>query len=96
MRPDASGCPRRTVILNNGSDAQNVDLFAFGGAAAVARGYNALIFEGPGQGSLLFERNMRFVPDWEHVVRPVIDVLRARKDVERRRIASPPTTSASF
>jgi hypothetical protein len=87
LRPDDRRRPRPTVILNNGSDAQNVDLYAFGGAAALARGYNALIFEGPGQGSLLFERNVRFVPHWEHVVRPVVDGLWKRPDVERRRIA---------
>lgn len=87
LRPDDTGRPRPTVILNNGSDAQNVDLYAFGGAAAVERGYNALIFEGPGQGSLLFERNMAFTPDWERVVSPVLDVLSVRRDVDRRRIA---------
>jgi hypothetical protein len=87
LRPDTSGRPRPTVILNNGSDAQNVDLYAFGGAAALERGYNALIFEGPGQGSLLFERNLPFVPDWERVVSPVVDVLSRRRDVDRRRIA---------
>jgi dienelactone hydrolase len=87
LRPDSSQRPRPTVILNNGSDAQNVDLYAFGGAAAIERGYNALIFEGPGQGSLLFERNMPFVPDWERVVRAVVNMLVGRPDVDRGRIA---------
>ena len=54
--PRTSAAP--TVILNNGSDGQNVDLVAFGGAAALERGYNALILEGPGQGSVLFEREI--------------------------------------
>jgi dienelactone hydrolase len=87
LRPDASPRPRPTVILNNGSDAQNVDLYAFGGAAALERGYNALIFEGPGQGSLLFEHNIPFTPEWERVVRPVMDLLARRSDVDRHRIA---------
>lgn len=56
MKPDASNTPRPTIVVNNGSDAQNFDVYAFGGAAAVERGWNALIFEGPGQGSMLFER----------------------------------------
>jgi hypothetical protein len=87
LKPDSSRRPRPTIILNNGSDAQNVDLYAFGGAAGIARGYNALIFEGPGQGSLLFEHNVRIIPNWENVIRPVLDTLMRRRDVDKRRIA---------
>jgi hypothetical protein len=87
LRPDTRPVRRPTVIINNGSDAQNVDLFVYGGAAALERGYNALIFEGPGQGSMLFERQIPFRVDWEHVVTPIVDYLRARPDVDRRRIA---------
>jgi Esterase FrsA-like len=87
LRPDTRPVRRPTVILNNGSDAQNVDLYAFGGAAALERGYNALIFEGPGQGSMLFEREIPLRVDWEHVVTPVVDYLSSRPDVDRKRIA---------
>jgi hypothetical protein len=87
LRPGGSAAPRPTVILNNGSDAQNVDLYTFGGAAALERGYNALIFEGPGQGSVLFEREIFFRPDWEHVVTPIVDWLSGRPEVDSRRIA---------
>ena len=27
-----------TIIVNNGSDAQNIDMYVFGGAAALERG----------------------------------------------------------
>lgn len=87
MRPDDSGKARPTVIVNNGSDAQTVEVFAYGGAAAVARGYNALLFEGPGQGAMLFERKIPFRYDWEKVITPVVDWLRKRSDVDERRIA---------
>ena len=87
LRPDDSAVRRPTVILNNGSDGQNVDLLAFGGAAALERGYNALIFEGPGQGSVLFEREIFFRPDWEHVITPVVDWLLTRPEVDRNRMA---------
>lgn len=87
LRPDTNGIARPTVILNNGSDGQNIDLYAFGGAAALERGYNALIFEGPGQGSMLFERETFFRPDWEHVVTPIVDWLTAQPDVDANRIA---------
>jgi hypothetical protein len=77
---------RPTIILNNGSDAQTIDMFVYGGAAAIERGWNALIFEGPGQGSNLFLRNMPFVPDWETVITPVVDFARSRPEVDKRRL----------
>ena len=81
------GGRRPTVIVMNGSDAQNIDVYAFGGAAAIERGWNALIFEGPGQGAMLFERKIPFRPDWEKVITPIVDFLHARPDVDTTRIA---------
>jgi len=78
---------RPTVILNNGSDDQNIDLYVYGGRAARERGWNAFIFEGPGQGSNLFLRNMPFVVEWEKVVSSVVDVLVKRPEVSRDQIA---------
>ena len=84
--PGAKG-PRPTIIINNGSDAQNIDLYVYGGAAAIERGWNALIYEGPGQGANLFLNNMVFRPDWEKVVTPIVDFLSNRSDVDTRKIA---------
>ncbi len=78
--------PKPTVIINNGSDAQLVDLYAFGGASALERGYNVLMFEGPGQGSLLFEQNLPFTPFWGDVVSPLVDHLLTRPEVDPARI----------
>jgi dienelactone hydrolase len=86
LKPDNRPVRRPTVILNNGEDAQNITLYAAGGADAIERGYNALIFEGPGQGSMLFERQVLFRPDWENVITPVVDYLRSRPDVDSSRI----------
>lgn len=84
----AGGRTRRpTVILNNGSDAQNIDMYVLGGAAALERGWNALIFEGPGQGANLFLRNIGFRPDWEHVITPIVDWLRHQPGVDPHRIS---------
>jgi BAAT / Acyl-CoA thioester hydrolase C terminal len=77
---------RPTVILNNGSDAQNIDMWVYGGGAALERGWNALIFEGPGQGSQLFLHNVAFVPDWENVITPIVDWLQAHPRVAKKRI----------
>jgi Esterase FrsA-like len=78
---------RPLVILNNGSDGTVTDMWIQGGAAATERGYHALTFDGPGQGQALFEQGLRFRPDWEAVVTPVVDFARSRADVDPERIA---------
>jgi hypothetical protein len=88
FRPDESGVARPTYVLVNGSDGQNVETLALGMSAALARGYNVVVFEGPGQMSLLFERQIPFVPDWAPILTAVTDVLKARPDVDGSRIAA--------
>ncbi|WP_329123969.1 alpha/beta hydrolase family protein [Streptomyces sp. NBC_01353] len=87
FRPDASGERRPTVILTNGSDGQNVDMWTYGVPTALARGWNALVYDGPGQGQLLFDDQVVFTPRWETVVTPLVDWLVARSDVDPDRIA---------
>jgi dienelactone hydrolase len=84
--PVGEGPPRRTVVLNNGSDGAVTSLLGMVGAAC-ARGYNALTFDGPGQQSMLFDRGIPFRPDWEHVITPIVDFLRGRPEVDPDRIA---------
>lgn len=79
--------PKPTVIVNNGSDAQLIDTFAFGGAAALDRGYNALMFEGPGQGSLLFEQDIPFTPYWEDVITPLVDFVLSQPETDPDAVA---------
>jgi hypothetical protein len=46
--------------------------FAFA-VAANRRGYHCLLFDGPDQGRVLITQGLPMRPDWENVVRPVID-----------------------
>lgn len=87
LSPGGTATKRPTVILNNGSDGQNVDLLVYGGEAALERGYNALMLEGPGQAEMLFERKVPFRYDWEKVITPVVDYLVKRPDVDPSKIA---------
>ncbi|MCW7944883.1 hypothetical protein AAW14_23440 [Streptomyces hygroscopicus] len=87
FRPDASGRRRPTVILTNGSDGQNVDMWTYGVPAALERGWNALVYDGPGQGQLIFVDRVVFTPRWENVVTPLVDWLVARTDVDPGKIA---------
>ncbi|MBO0657342.1 alpha/beta hydrolase [Streptomyces triculaminicus] len=87
FRPDDFGKPRPTVILTNGSDGQNVDMWTYGVSTALDRDWNALVYDGPGQGQLLFVDQLTFTPRWERVVTPLVDWLVRRRDVDARRIA---------
>ena len=82
LRPDAGGGRRPTLVMTNGSDGPLAGLWATGAAEALDRGWNAFVYDGPGQQSMLFERNVPFRPDWEAVLTPVVDTLSNRPDVD--------------
>jgi hypothetical protein len=79
--------PRPLLILNNGSDGPISAMYLMGGAAALERGYNALTFDGPGQGAALHLQGLYFRPDWEKVITPVVDFALQRPEVDPERIA---------
>jgi hypothetical protein len=82
-----AGAATGTLVLVNGSDGSLAALWGSSGAAALRRGYNVLAFDGPGQQSELFERNIPFRPDWEHVLTPVYDIVAGLDGVDPARIA---------
>jgi dienelactone hydrolase len=84
--PDAKG-RRPLLIMNNGSDGSLLDMWVQGGAGAVARGYDALIFDGPGQGHALWRQKLHFRSDWERVITPAVDFALTRETVDPTRIA---------
>lgn len=87
IKADDSSQPRPTIILHTGYDGTGEELYFDGGAAAARRGYNCLLFEGPGQGRVIRERKIKFRPDWEAAVTPVVDYLITREEVDPDRIA---------
>jgi dienelactone hydrolase len=87
FRPSDDGQPRPTLIVNNGSDAPLTVLHPSMVQPGLARGYNVLLFDGPGQQSMLFQHNVPFRHDWEHVITPIVDHLLERADVDPDRLA---------
>jgi pimeloyl-ACP methyl ester carboxylesterase len=85
-KADESGEPRPTIIFHGGYDSSLEEMFFYGGAAAVRRGYNCLTFDGPGQGLPLREQGLVFRHDWEKVVTPAVDFALARPDVDGTRL----------
>jgi len=79
--------PRPVLVVVNGSDGALTSLWSSAVSGAVRRGYDALVFDGPGQQSMLFEHGVPFRPDWEAVLTPVVDFVLARPDVDADRLA---------
>ncbi|RGE19296.1 S9 family peptidase [Leucobacter sp. wl10] len=76
-----------TLIAVNGSDGSMAGIWSECVEPALKRGYNAVVFDGPGQQSRLFEENIPFRPDWEHVLTPVLDAVLAFDGVDAERVA---------
>src|SRR5918911_5556151 len=83
---DDTDRPRPTLVCTNGYDSTINEMYvAFAGA--LRRGYNLLLFDGPGQGRPLIEQGLVMRPDWENVVRPVVDYALTRPKGDPKRLA---------
>jgi pimeloyl-ACP methyl ester carboxylesterase len=75
------------LIAVNGSDGSLASLWASCVAPALERGYDVVVFDGPGQQTQLFDKNVSFRPDWENVLTPVYDYVAGLDGVDSKRIA---------
>ncbi|MET0455216.1 MAG: alpha/beta fold hydrolase [Mycobacterium sp.] len=82
-----SDTPRPTVIYNSGYDSTLEESYFAIAAAAIARGYHVLAFDGPGQGSAIREQRLVFRPDWEAVISPVVDFAMTRSEIDATKIS---------
>jgi pimeloyl-ACP methyl ester carboxylesterase len=84
--PDTSGRRRPTILLHTGFDGSAEEMHWGGARAAVERGYNVLVFDGPGQFGPVHRQGLHFRPDWEKVVTPVVDFAITRSDVDPHKV----------
>ncbi|MBU0686230.1 MAG: alpha/beta fold hydrolase [Candidatus Margulisbacteria bacterium] len=84
---DDSGKKRPLIIIHSGYDGTKEELYYTVGLPALRRGYNCLLFEGPGQGEVIRAQKIPFRPDWETVVTPVVDFALDQPEVDPERIA---------
>lgn len=71
-----------TMIVGNGFDAAQEDSYHYYCADALARGWNCITYEGPGQNTVRRTQGLGFIPEWELVATPVVDyVLSEKKQV---------------
>jgi dipeptidyl aminopeptidase/acylaminoacyl peptidase len=84
---DDSGEPRPTIVYTNGYDSTIQEMYFAHAPSAIRRGYNILLFDGPGQGRNLIKNGIHIRPDWENVVRPVVDYALTRPEIDPDKIA---------
>lgn len=78
---------RPLLVCTNGYDSTVHEMYFAFAVAARKRGWHCLLFDGPGQGRALIKQGLFIRPDWEKVVRPVIDFALTLPGVDVRRIA---------
>lgn len=86
FRAEGEGA-KPTLIITGGYDGTAEELYFYSGSAALARGWNVLAYDGPGQGGALVEGGLLFRPDWESVLDAVMAAIAPRPEVDRGRIA---------
>lgn len=63
------------IVQMGGFDSTQEELYYYGPAGALPRGYAVLTFDGPGQGISLRRDKTRMIPEWERVTGKVLDYL---------------------
>ncbi|RAG81951.1 hypothetical protein DN069_29970 [Streptacidiphilus pinicola] len=84
---DDAGAPRPTLIGVNGYDSTVHEMYWSHAQPALRRGYNCLLVDGPGQGAALIRQGLHSRPDWEVVLRAVVDHAVSRPEVDPSRLA---------
>jgi pimeloyl-ACP methyl ester carboxylesterase len=86
VRSRLSSAP--TLIAHGGFDSTAEELYHWIGVHAVARDWNCLIFEGPGQwGPVFDDPPLLMRPDWEVPVHAVVDYALTRPEIDGQRLA---------
>jgi pimeloyl-ACP methyl ester carboxylesterase len=85
LTDEAAGAP--TVLLPSGYDSPVEESYTLGAVEALLRGCNVVMFSGPGQAEMLYERQIPFRHDFEAVIGPVIDFVGRHAALDDDRIA---------
>jgi pimeloyl-ACP methyl ester carboxylesterase len=68
-----------TLVVGNGFDAAQEDSYHSFCAPVVLRGWNCIMYEGPGRNTVRRCQDVGFIPQWEDVGTPVVDWLHENK-----------------
>lgn len=96
FRPAGASGALPLLIGTNGSDGSLAAMWAACAYGALRRGYAVLLYDGPGQQSMLFENNTTFRPDWEAVLTPVLDFAIGLDEVDAGKVAAYGISQAGY
>ena len=87
FRPSSDAAQRLpTVLLPGGFDSTAEEMYKYGAQTALEFGWNAVTWDGPGQGGMLVEHHVPMRPDFEAVLSPVVDWAVRQPSVDPRRL----------
>lgn len=86
IKADNSDTPCPTIVHVDGFDSNIQEMYFAHVQGAQKRGYNCLLVDGPGQGRNLIRDNISLRPDWENVIKAVVDYILTRTDVDSKRL----------
>ena len=89
VRPASAGdAPCKTLMIVSGYDGTLEETYLAYGRAALERGYQLLLFAGPGQmDTMRWHPHLAFMPETERVAALALDYLLARPDTDAARLA---------
>ncbi|MCB2205184.1 hypothetical protein KQI65_10575 [bacterium] len=85
--PDSSGKARPTIVLVPGIESSGEEQYFYAAISAVRRGFNAFVFQGPGQNGMMrmnAESHLRH--DFEVPLKDALDYLETRTDVDNEQL----------
>lgn len=88
ISPANDGQKRKTILIVSGFDGTLEEEFLMRGMAAIERNYNVIHFAGPGQMDVFRQYPETFFePDFENVVKTVIDFFAFRQEIDMDSLA---------
>lgn len=86
--PVAAGATGRPVVLAPcGYDSTAEAGYSATAYMALEHGYDCVVWDGPGQGQMLYEHRVPMRPDFETVLAPVVDWVLGQPDIDPARVA---------
>lgn len=88
MRPSTPAAEAKTLMIVSGYDGTLEETYLAYGRPALERGYNLLLFAGPGQmDTLRLHPDLPFMPEYERVGTAALEYVLARPETDPERIA---------
>lgn len=88
MRAPGAQGKRKTLLIISGYDGTLEETYLSYGKPALERGYNLMLFAGPGQmDTMRFHPKLAFIPDFERVATVALDYALSRPEVDPERVA---------